>query len=202
MATTRGRPRSFDRDRAIGAAKQLFWEHGYEATSIATLTTAMGIKPPSLYAAFGDKRGLFEEVVAAYGAHEGAVLQRALDSAVPVRPAFGAMLHALADAYTTPGQPRGCLVINAANSCGPDNPEVAENLRRQRSANLDVFTARFAAAVRRGELPEDTDPGALAGYFAAVVQGMSQQARDGASTADLHAIADLALTTLPAEPTR
>ncbi|BCJ35622.1 TetR family transcriptional regulator [Actinocatenispora thailandica] len=202
MATTKGRPRSFDRSAALAAAQRLFWEHGYEATSIAALTTAMGIRPPSLYAAFGDKRGLFEEVVETYGANEGAVLQRALDSAEQVRPAFRSMLHALADAYTAPGQPRGCLVITAANSCGPDNPEVAESLRRRRSANLDVFTGRFAAAMRRGELPADTDPAALAGFFAAVVEGMSQRARDRASTAELHAIADLALAALPAEPTR
>lgn len=78
VAKRRGRPRSFDRDTALEQAVRSFWELGYEATSISDLTRAMGISAPSLYAAFGDKRALFDEVVAVYRQHYGGFLHRAL----------------------------------------------------------------------------------------------------------------------------
>lgn len=189
-----GRPRAFDRDEALATATRLFWENGYEATSIGDLTRAMGIKPPSLYAAFGDKRRLFEEAVEAYGRSPyGVFMGQALAQEPTARGAFARILREAAEIYTDPAHPRGCLTICAATNVTPQNAEVERYLRELRNRNLTVFAARLARAVDDGELPRDADPAALAGWFALVIQGMSQRSRDGAGAAELHASARLAL---------
>ncbi|MBO1419957.1 TetR/AcrR family transcriptional regulator, partial [Streptomyces sp. FH025] len=179
-------------------ATRLFWERGYEATSVTDLTTAMGIRPGSLYAAFGDKRALFEEVVRHYGSSPaGAFAGRALAEETSAHAAFARILREAAAIYPDPSHPAGCLVISAATNVTPQDAEVQARLRDQRSRNLRVFEDRLRAAREDGELPPEADPKALAGYFAAVIQGMSQQARDGATAADLAHTAELALRAWP-----
>jgi len=192
---SRGRPRSFDRTTALERAVLAFWEHGYEATSVSDLTSAMGIGAPSLYAAFGDKRALFAEVVEEYGTRYGSFADRALAEEPTARAAVARILREAAAEYTAPGRPHGCLVIHAATNC--TTPEVEESLRARRNANLAAFERRIAADVAAGELPADLDAAALARHAGAVVQGMSQQARDGASRAELEALAEIAMTIWP-----
>jgi AcrR family transcriptional regulator len=192
----------FDRAEAVAAATRLFWEHGYEATSIGELTRVMGIRPGSLYAAFGDKKSLFKEVVQAYGRSPvGAFVGIALNAEPTARDAFRRILHEAAVSYPDPSHPAGCLTISAATNVTVQDAEVAEFLRDLRNANLAAFEARLAAARQSGELPATADPRALAAYFAAVVQGMSQRARDGATTAELTQTADLALAAWPSADT-
>lgn len=198
MATKqRGRPRSFDRATALERAIQTFWEQGYEATSIADLTQAMGIGAPSLYAAFGDKKTLFTEVVEEYGQTYGAFLGRALEEEPTARRGVERMLREAAVEYTAAGHPHGCLVIAAATNVGSASADVMEALRMRREANSLAMERAIAADVAAGELPPDVDPRALARFTAATVQGMSQQARDGASREDLEAVAELALRAWP-----
>ncbi|WP_406454791.1 TetR/AcrR family transcriptional regulator [Streptomyces sp. NBC_01622] len=192
---SRGRPRSFDRTTALERAVLAFWEHGYEATSVSDLTRAMGIGAPSLYAAFGDKRALFAEVVEEYGTRYGSFADRALAEESTARAAVARILREAAAEYTAPGRPHGCLVIHAATNC--TTPEVEESLRARRNANLAAFERRIAADIAAGELPADLDAAALARHAGAVVQGMSQQARDGASRAELEALAEIAMTIWP-----
>ncbi|MEU8118427.1 TetR/AcrR family transcriptional regulator [Spirillospora sp. NPDC049024] len=197
----RGRPRAFDRDTALDAATRLFWERGYEATSVGELTEAMGIRPGSLYAAFGDKKSLFKEVVHSYGRSAvGAFMSVALDEEPTAYGAFARILREAAVIYTDPSHPAGCLTISAATNVTPQDAEVAAFLRDLRNRNLDVFQARLQAAQRAGELPAAANPRALAAYFAAVIQGMSQRAADGATAAELTETAELALTAWPTSP--
>jgi TetR/AcrR family transcriptional regulator, copper-responsive repressor len=191
----RGRPRSFDRATALEKAILAFWEHGYEATSVSDLTRVMGIGAPSLYAAFGDKRSLFEEVVQEYGARYGSFGDRALAEEPTVRAAMERMLREAAFEYTAPGRPHGCLVIHAATNCS--SPEVEESLRVRRNANIAAFESRVRAGIAVGELSADTDAAALARHVGAVIQGMSQQARDGASREELEAVAEIAMAIWP-----
>ncbi|MER6060534.1 TetR/AcrR family transcriptional regulator [Streptomyces sp. NPDC001792] len=192
---SRGRPRSFDRATALEKALMAFWEHGYEATSVADLTHIMGIGTPSLYAAFGDKRSLFEEVVRLYTATHGAFGERALAEEPTARAAVARMLREAAAAYTDPAHPYGCLVVHAATNC--TSPEVARLLRDRRNADIAAFESRIRADVAAGRLPAGTDAAALARHAGAVVQGMSQQARDGASRGELEALAEIALSIWP-----
>ncbi|MFI6489995.1 TetR/AcrR family transcriptional regulator [Streptomyces sp. NPDC050564] len=191
----RGRPRSFDRETALEKAILAFWEHGYEATSVSDLTRVMGIGAPSLYAAFGDKRSLFDEVVREYGTRYGSFGDRALAEEPTARGAVERMLCEAAVEYTAPGHPHGCLVIHAATNC--TSPEVEESLRERRNANIAAFESRIKAGIAAGELPADTNAAALARYTGAIIQGMSQQARDGASREQLEALAELAMALWP-----
>ncbi|MEV5612250.1 TetR/AcrR family transcriptional regulator [Streptomyces sp. NPDC052225] len=197
MATKqRGRPRSFDRETALEKAMRAFWENGYEATSVSDLTREMGIGAPSLYAAFGDKRSLFEEVVRVYGITHGAGPGRALTEEPTARAAVERLLREAADEFTDPDHPHGCLVIHAATNC--TTPEVEQTLRDQRNASLGAIEDRIRQGVAAGELPSRTDATALARFVGAVFQGMSQQSRDGASRAELEAVAAVAMTVWPA----
>ncbi|NUR43832.1 MAG: TetR/AcrR family transcriptional regulator [Streptomyces sp.] len=195
QAKPRGRPRSFDRATALEKAILAFWEHGYEATSVSDLTRVMGIGAPSLYAAFGDKRALFEEVVLEYGKRYGSFGDRALAEEPTARAAVERMLREAAVEYTAPGHPHGCLVIHAATNC--TSAEVEESLRDRRNANIAAFESRIRADVAAGELPADTDAAALARHAGAMIQGMSQQARDGASREELEALAEIAMAIWP-----
>ena len=140
-----GRPRSFDRDLALDVALGLFWTHGYEGVSIADLTTAIGIAPPSLYAAFGDKRQLFQQAVALYEAREGAALAAALNQPGPARPAIAAMLAQAARAYVRGGENRGrgCLVSAALLGSAAENAEIAAFVRDRRAQAQAAIRTRL-----------------------------------------------------------
>lgn len=178
------RPRSFDRDAALEQAMTAFWERGYEQTSIADLTAAMGIAPPSLYAAFGDKRRLFEEAVAHYQDGPGMIVARGLEEPT-ARGAVERMLHEAAREYARENHPRGCLIVS--------EPSLGE----LRAASRAGIRARIQAGADAGELPAGTDVDALAGYVGVVIGGLSARARDGASEAELRAIADQAMAAWP-----
>jgi AcrR family transcriptional regulator len=195
----RGRPRAFDRTAALAAATRLFWERGYQATSIGELTEAMGIRPGSLYAAFGDKKSLFEEVVRSYGRSPvGAFMGVALQEEPTAYGAFARILREAAVIYPDPAHPAGCLTISAATNVSPQDAEIEAFLRNLRNANLHTFEARLQAAQHTGELPPTANPRSLAAYFAATIQGMSQRACDGATAAELAETAELALNAWPA----
>lgn len=192
-----GRPRSFDRDEALERAIAVFWEHGYDATSIALLTGALGIGAPSLYAAFGDKRALFLEVLGRYLRTYGAFTERALAEEPSARDAVERLLREAAAAYTSPERPRGCLLITAATNCSPQSADIAAQLRELRAAGARALEDKIAAAARTGQVPAHTDAHALATFYTAVLQGMSAQARDGAARTDLEQIAEAALQAWP-----
>jgi AcrR family transcriptional regulator len=196
MMSPRGRPRGFDRTAALDRAVQEFWQHGYEATSIAGLTRAMGITPPSLYAAFGDKRTLFTEAVDRYARTYGGYGWRSLTEPT-AREGVARMLYEAAAEYTEPGHPPGCLVITGAVNTTAADESVKAELRRFREATKHAIAEKIAADVQAGRIPAGTDPLALATFYAAVIQGMSTQACDGACHEDLERIADLAMSAWP-----
>ncbi|MFF9001699.1 TetR/AcrR family transcriptional regulator [Streptomyces achromogenes] len=192
---TRGRPRSFDRATALEKALLAFWQHGYEATSVSDLTRVMGIGAPSLYAAFGDKQSLFDEVVRVYNGTHGAFGARALEEEPTAREGIARMLREAAAEYTDRSHPQGCMIIHAAINC--TNPEVEALLRDRRNANIAAVEARIRADIAAGVLPSGTDAAALARHTGAVIQGMSQQARDGARREELEALAEIAMAIWP-----
>ena len=171
------RPREFDRARALKAAMLTFWERGgYEQTSVSELTAAMGISSPSLYAAFGSKRALFDEAVDLYAQRPGTPLLVALDEPTAVDFATRLLDAAIVDC-TKRGQPKGCLV----NS----DPLLVD----RRDAGRAVITKRLTQAIHDGDLPASADPETLAEYLIIVINGLSTRARDGATRKELRSVA-------------
>ncbi|WHM40805.1 TetR/AcrR family transcriptional regulator [Streptomyces sp. BPTC-684] len=197
-AAPRRSRRAFDRDQALAAALREFWTHGYETTSIASLTTAMGINPPSLYAAFGDKRQLFDEAVRLYVHTYGAPLPQGPEA----RADIAAMLRHLAADYTDPSHPPGCLIITAATNCGPGSQDVKAKLREMREEAKTSIATRIRADIDAGLLPAHVDADGLATFYAAVIQGMNQQACDGAGREALDRVVDAAMAAWPQTPNR
>jgi AcrR family transcriptional regulator len=190
----RGRPRAFDREAALGKATRLFWQKGYDATSISDLTEAMGIGSPSLYASFGSKERLYTEALQYYrDKHESLVFQRFL-AAGSAREAVAAFLHDTAVGLTSGliDVPYGCMV--ALSSVASDGHEqLAERMRAARAATLDKLKARLSRAVDDGEIAPAVDTHALARFVQGVQSGMSILARDGASRAELQDMAEVAM---------
>lgn len=188
--------RRFDRDEALKRALLEFWEHGFDGTSIASLTTALEINPPSLYAAFGDKRSLFEEALELYIRTYGGYGARALAQPT-AQQAVRTLLELAAQVYTEPGHPPGCLVISGAGGHAPSGQDAATRLRSQREATKHALAEKIKRDIETGALPSDTNADSLAAFYAATVQGMNTQACDGATADDLRAIADLAMRAWP-----
>ncbi|PFG96426.1 TetR family transcriptional regulator [Saccharopolyspora erythraea NRRL 2338] len=187
----RGRPRAFDRDRAVRVAMELFWRRGFDGTSLSDLTTAIGISPPSLYSAFGSKEGLFHEAVELYTSRERAPIARAVREQPTARQVVEAMLRDSADAVTDPEAPRGCLVVLAATNTADEG--VREFLAARRRKDHALVEQRLERGVAEGDLPASTDTAAMTTFLMTIQQGLSLQARDGRSRAELHAVVDRAM---------
>ena len=190
----RGRPRTFDPDTALRTALDLFWERGYEGTSLNDLAQAMGIASASIYACFGSKENLFRKVMALYGTTSGEPPRRALREQSTARAAIHAMLRATADEITRPDTPHYCMLILAAPTGAVENHAVREFLADRRRDMLSTIKDRLARGVTDGDLtapPADLD--AIARYYTTVVQGLSVQARDGADRAELEAVITCAM---------
>jgi AcrR family transcriptional regulator len=192
----KGRPLSFDRDAALHSAMLLFWQHGYEATSLSDLTAAMGVTPPSIYSAFGDKKQLFRQAVSRY--LSGPVTsQSIIDSAATAREAAKALLHAAAVGFTGTHTPPGCLLASAAISCSEDAVDVREELAAIRRKIEASLKKKIDSDMSSGLLPPGTDAAALAGHTMAVIQGMSTLARDGAKRDKLKRVTETAMRAWP-----
>jgi AcrR family transcriptional regulator len=190
----RGRPRTFDPDTALRAALDLFWERGYEGTSLNDLVKAMGIASASIYACFGSKEELFRKVMTLYGTTSGEPPRRALREQLTARAAIEAMLRATADEITRPDTPHGCMLILAAPTGAVENHSVREFLADRRRDQFATIRERLARGVAEGDLaasPASLD--AIARYYATVVQGLSVQARDGTTRAELEAVITCAM---------
>lgn len=193
----KGRPRAFDRNLALRRALEIFWQRGYEPTSVAELCRAMGINPPSLYAGFGNKASLFIEAVSYYERTYWDAPGKRFFAEPDIHRAVDAFFSEAAGILLSPDTPCGCMVVLAAVNISEDATEVIEAIRQLRLATKKMFAERLRRAISDGQIAPDTDVPALAGALNAMLEGLSIQARDGLFQSELKAIAACAVRLLP-----
>lgn len=192
----KGRPREFDVDKALDRALRVFWRKGYEGATLPDLTRAMGINRPSLYAAFGNKEGLFRRALDHYAAGPAAYVREALDEPT-ARAVAERLLGGAIDLLTGPRTPRGCLLVQGALACGDAAESVRRELAARRQRTDTAVRQRFERARAAGDLPGGADPGELADFVMTVLRGMAVQAAGGAGREELRRVVALALRAWP-----
>jgi AcrR family transcriptional regulator len=187
-----GRPIGFDRDAALEAAMLLFWQRGYEGTSIADLTHAMGLNPSSIYAAFGDKHTLFQLVVKRYMELRAQYAVRALEE--PTLERFIRALFENTVAFlTTPGHPPTCMTLAGAVGCSLDATPARDLMTAIRKQNQVALKERLLKARKSGELSKEINVDDYARYLSTIVAGLSIQAANGSTKTELNRTAQMAL---------
>ncbi|PHM54414.1 TetR family transcriptional regulator [Xenorhabdus sp. KK7.4] len=182
MMAKMGRPRRFDRDVAVNQAMFLFWEHGYESTSLSQLKAGMGgISAPSFYAAFGSKEALFKEVVTRYLDTYGQVTASLWDQNMPPKDAVEMALRHSARMQTEYDHPSGCLLVLSASVCSPEHEHIQKLLADIREETRKGFASCIQRAIDNGELASESDPSAMAAMFNGLLLGFSTLARDDVS---------------------
>jgi len=167
---TRGRPRCFDRSAAVKTAISLFWKRGYDGVGVAELSQALGIKPPSLYAAFGNKHGLFAEAVRTYAAEEGKFIAEAIERANSIEEAVTNLLLAAAEAFCSCKEQRGCLILDGTRNCTDLDAQATTRKMRQETK---TFLKEAFSRLSLGNTEE------MADYVLIAMTGLSGAARQG-----------------------
>jgi len=191
-----GRPREFSEEAALDAAMRVFWEKGYEGTSLDDLTAAMGINRSSLYATFGDKEGLFRRVMDRYSSGPMEFFTRALKHP-KARQAVESLLREGVRFLSDPQHPRGCLSLQGGLTCGSGIESVKQAMIEWRKTGLQMIQKRLERARKEGDWPGDMNPRDFARYLFILVNGLSIQAANGATPAEMNRAVDVALRSLP-----
>jgi AcrR family transcriptional regulator len=191
-----GRPREFDIDKALDQAVEVFWQRGYEGASLSELTKTMGISRTSLYAAFGDKEGLFGRAAAHYETGRADYMSHALE-APTAREFARRLLQGAVDLHSDPDNPKGCMVVQSALACGGESDDIRHQLSTRRLVGEERIRDRFERARDEGDLPADCDPGDLARFIKAVIYGLAVQSVGGATRPELQGVADMAMRSVP-----
>jgi AcrR family transcriptional regulator len=191
-----GRPREFNEDAAVDAAMRVFWEKGYEGTSLDDLTQVMQINRSSLYSTFGDKESLFRRVIVRYQSGPLCFLPNAL--AEPgARAVVEALLRSTVKFLVDPSHPRGCLSLQGGMACGSGNEDVQQAMVDWRSQGLLQLRKRMQRAKAERDLPKHVDPNDLARLVMILMNGLSVQAVNGATQAEMNRAVTLILKSLP-----
>jgi TetR/AcrR family transcriptional regulator, repressor for divergent bdcA len=178
----RGRPRGFDAEAAVSMGQRLFHEQGYDAVSIAAVTEALGINPPSFYAAFGSKAAFYDRVLARYSRADGVPLDELLRADRPVAESLAAVLLDAAQRYAADPDARGCIVLEGVGCDDPEARCAATAYQRAAEDAIRTFVAR--------RHPDEADR--VVDLVGTTMAGLSAKARQGVSAQRLAAVAALA----------
>src|SRR6185437_27159 len=187
-----GRPTGFDTDHALDVAMHLFWERGYEGTSMANLSQKMGIHPSSIYAAFGDKQDLFALAAKRYADVPAQYMVKALE-----QPTFRDFILTAFDNTVeflgSKEHPSSCFTLVGAISCGADTEPAKILMREMRLKNEAAIKARLPKARRAGEFPREENIDDYTRYLSSLLSGLAVQAANGSTRAELKCTAEVAL---------
>ncbi len=192
---SRGRQPTFDREKALETALSLFRRHGYEGVSIAALTRKIGIAAPSLYHAFGSKEGLYREALRRY---QGMGLSEAQTAeCTSSYEAARKLLASGIDAVTRGKRPEGCMISSGLLTAAPENAGLAAHIRSERAAQRMALQKRIEKDIDAGIVACTVNAAVLARFCVALLQGISVQAIDGATRAELTDVMETALSSWP-----
>lgn len=193
---TRGRPREFDPEIALGAALRVFWKRGYENASLSELTEAMGISKPSLYACYGNKEALFRKALDLYERDKLSYVSTALQ-APTARGVAENLLRGALTLHCGDGNPQACLGVISVVACGVEAESIRGDVIARRASSEAALVCRLRQAREAGDLPAGVDPRGLASYLTTVLQGLSVKASSGAPRETLEAIVETTLAMWP-----
>lgn len=193
-----GRPPEFDTDAALDVAMRLFWERGYEGTSISDLSQAMGIHPSSIYAAFGDKQALFALAAKRYADVPAQYMVKALEQPT-LRGFILAAFDNTAEFLGSKEHPSSCFTLTGAISCGVDVEPAKVLMKEMRLQNEAAIKARLLKARRAGEFPKEENVDDYTRYLSSLLSGLAIQAANGSTRAELKRTAEVALRHLGIE---
>lgn len=189
------RTREFDTEAAVSRAMELFWAHGYEATSVRDLTQHLGIGQGSLYAAFGDKNGLYRAAMAHYRATLAAAALRSLEEGANARSAIRTLLtERIRIAVRSGGQ--GCLAVNAVCERLPEDAATRRAVRDMQDATREALTEVLRAARDRGEIAARHDPHTTAAFLVTFLNGLLVSSKITPDASTLEPLVEVALSTL------
>jgi TetR/AcrR family transcriptional regulator, copper-responsive repressor len=187
----RGRPRAFEPEAALIQAMDVFWQDGFAATSLDTLSAATGLNRPSLYGAFGDKRALYIQAYRQYRKRVNEEFAPLFQSRAPLRVKLRRILIAALDLYLSGEEgPRGCFTVLTTSSDAVADPEVRALVAEAIDSTDRTFGRLFADAQAGGELPAGADPRALARLATATIHTLSLRARARIPKAEILPIID------------
>jgi len=193
----RGRPRAYDAQAALKRATDEFWQAGYSGTSLDSIAAATGMNPPSLYAAFGNKRAIYLEALSHYWEMSLAATREALAEDRPLGESLLLAYDAALSIYFSgEGTARGCFVVGTAVVEAAEDAAIRNSVSKGLHLIDSDFEARFRVARERGELKPDADPAALAFLAAATMQSIAIRARAGARRAELRELARKAVNAI------
>lgn len=185
QARRRGRPPTYDRDIALGAIRDVFWDSGFSATSLDDIAASTGMNRPSLYGAFGDKREMYLTALRVFAAESGREFQKALE-APTLREALEAFyVRAIQDYVSGKEGPRGCLVICTAVTEATGDPVIRSALAAILAELDSVMAVRIARAQAEGDRCTGGDAKILARVATSVLHSMAVRARAGARRSEL-----------------
>ncbi|MFJ6656581.1 TetR/AcrR family transcriptional regulator [Streptomyces sp. NPDC091377] len=189
------RTRAFDTEAAVRKAMELFWSRGYEATSVRDLTRHLGLGQGSLYAAFGDKDGLYRAALEYYRSSLAADALSSLEQGTDARAVIRAMLVERIRIAVGEGG-RGCLAVNAVCERLPEDAATRRTVRDMQDASRNALAEVLGAAAARGEITTRHDPYTLAGFLVTFLNGLLVSSKITPDAPGLEPLVEVALTAL------
>lgn len=191
----RGRPKCFNEEQALEKAMTLFWKYGYEATSMSDLTFAMGITAPSLYSTYGDKSELFNRCIDYYLKHESCSMEMIFKHVHSIKLAMELYLIENLKRLVQKDKPKGCMLVVSTMNCSIQNQQIQQSISQKRQLSKSNLLEKLLAAQASGEISTQANIQAMTDYYMTILQGLSLQARDGATFEQLESVVHMAMQT-------
>ncbi|AKR43957.1 TetR/AcrR family transcriptional regulator [Methylophilus sp. TWE2] len=191
-----GRPRTFDKSLALRNAMHVFWAKGYEGTTMSDLVEAIGVKGPSVYAAFGNKDAIFVEAVKEYSEMMLSGPLKALTEEPDIYQSIKKLLQANLEFFMNSANPRGCLIMTSAINATPEHTDLVNFVRTYRDDYKERLVKRFELALLEKQIRNHSDTSDLAEYYLTVIHGMALRAKDGSTLNQLSKVVEISLSGL------